>query len=104
MRVGLRLLLASAVAVASAGPALAQNSGTIAGKVTERQTQRPLTGAQVRILGGTRGAVTDDSGSFRIVNVPPGTVQLSVVRIGYGPQSRTVTVTAGGTTAAEFTL
>ena len=104
MRVGLRLLLASAVTLAFAGPALAQNSGTIAGKVTERQTQRPLTGAQVRILGGTRGAVTDDSGSFRIVNVPPGTVQLSVQRIGYGPQSRTVTVTAGGTTAAEFTL
>ncbi|HEV8216535.1 MAG TPA: SusC/RagA family TonB-linked outer membrane protein [Gemmatimonadaceae bacterium] len=104
MRVGLRLLLASAAALASAGPALAQNSGTIAGRVTERQTQRPLTGAQVRILGGTRGVVTDDSGSFRIVNVPPGTVQLSVQRIGYGPQSRTVTVTAGGTATVEFTL
>jgi TonB-linked SusC/RagA family outer membrane protein len=103
MRGGLRQFLAGAFALAFAGPALAQ-SGIIAGKVTERQTQRPLTGAQVRILGGTRGAVTDDSGSYRIVNVPPGTVQLSVQRLGYGPQSRSAVVTAGSTVTVDFAL
>jgi TonB-dependent SusC/RagA subfamily outer membrane receptor len=58
----------------------------------------------VRILGGTRGAVTDDSGSYRIVNVPPGAVQLSVQRLGYGPQSRSVVVTSGSTVTADFAL
>jgi len=104
MRSGLRQFLAGAIALAFAGPAFAQNSGTIAGKVTERATQRPLAGAQVRILGGTRGVVTDDSGSFRIVNVPPGNVQLSVQRLGYGPQSRAIVVTAGSTVTADFAL
>jgi TonB-linked SusC/RagA family outer membrane protein len=103
MRGGLRQILAGAFALAFAGPVLAQ-SGTIAGRVTERQTQRPLSGAQVRILGGTRGAVTDDSGSYRIVNVPPGAVQLSVQRLGYGPQSRSVVVTSGSTVTADFAL
>ena len=103
MRGGLRQFLAGAFVLAFAGPVLAQ-SGTIAGKVTERQTQRPLTGAQVRILGGTRGTVTDDSGSYRIVNVPPGAVQLSVQRLGYGPQSRSVVVTSGSTVTADFAM
>ncbi len=104
MRGGLRLFMAGVISLAFAGPALAQNSGTIAGKVTERQTQRPLAGAQVRILGGTRGAVTDDSGSFRIPNVPVGAVQLSATRIGYGPQSRSIVVTSGSTVTANFEL
>jgi TonB-linked SusC/RagA family outer membrane protein len=103
MRGGLRHFLSGALAVAFAGPVLAQ-SGTIAGKVTDRQTQRPLVGAQVRILGGTRGAVTDDSGSYRIVNVPAGTVQLSAQRLGYGPQSRSIVVTSGSTVTADFAM
>src|SRR5512138_2549916 len=89
---------------ALAPPAFAQATGTITGRVTERQTQRPLVGAQVRVVGSTRGAVTNDSGTYRIINVPAGNLQLAVQRLGYGPQARTVTVTSGGTTTADFAM
>jgi hypothetical protein len=81
------------MALAFASPALAQSTGTITGHVTERQTQRPLGNVQVRIVGTNRGAVTNDSGSYRIANVPAGLAQIAVQRLGYGPQTRSVSVT-----------
>ena len=104
MRRGFRQLLAGAIALAFAVPAIAQSTGTITGRVTERQTQRPLGNVQVRVVGSNRGAVTDDSGSYRITNVPAGPAQVAAQRLGYGPQSRSVSVTAGGTVTADFTM
>jgi TonB-linked SusC/RagA family outer membrane protein len=91
-------------ALAVASPMYAQATGSITGRVTERASDRPLANAQVRIVGTTRGAVTSDSGTYRITNVPTGPVQIAVQRLGYGPQSRTVTVTAGGTATADFAM
>jgi TonB-linked SusC/RagA family outer membrane protein len=104
MRSGLRRFCVAAMSLAVAAPAAAQSIGTITGRITERTTLRPLGSVQVRILGTNRGAATDDSGSYRIVNVPAGTVQIAVQRIGYGPQARTVTVTANATATADFTM
>ena len=101
---GLRSIAAGALALAIASPGFAQATGTIAGRVTERQTQRPLVGAQVRIVGTTRGAVTTDSGTYRIINVSAGPVQIAVQRLGYGPQTRTVAVSSGGTVTVDFAM
>ncbi|HET7372704.1 MAG TPA: SusC/RagA family TonB-linked outer membrane protein [Gemmatimonadaceae bacterium] len=101
---GLHQFAVGALALALASPAYAQATGTITGRVADRQTQRPLVGAQVRIVGSTRGAITNDSGTYRIINVPTGNVQLAVQRLGYGPQTRTVAVSSGGTTTADFAM
>src|ERR1043166_1682139 len=98
MRFELRRLLAAAAALALASPMsragslAAQATGVVTGRVAERASDRPLANAQVRIFGTTRGAVTTDSGTYRIPGVPVGTMQLAVQRLGFGPQSRTVTV------------
>lgn len=99
-----RGLFVPVLALAFAVPAKAQTVGTITGRVIDRQTQRPLASAQVRITGTPRGAQTDDQGLYRIINVPTGVVQLVAQRIGYGPMSRTVAVSANGTTTADFGL
>ena len=104
MRFEVRGLLIAGAALALASPALAQGTGTIVGRVIERVTNRPLLNVQIRIVGTTRGAATNDSGGYRIPNVPVGTVQLSVQRIGYGAQSRTIAVSSENTTNADFTL
>jgi TonB-linked SusC/RagA family outer membrane protein len=101
---GYRRLLAGAMALALAAPAWAQSTGTIAGRVIDRQTQRPLASVQVRIVGTTRGAQTDEGGNYRLVNVAAGVTQLAAQRIGYGQQSRTVNVGATGTTTADFEM
>ncbi len=104
MSSGFRRLLAGAMALVLAAPAWAQSTGTLAGRVIDRQTQRPLGSVQVRIVGTARGAQTAESGAYRIVNVPTGVTQLAAQRIGYGPQARTVNVAANGITTADFQM
>src|SRR5262245_12313339 len=96
--------LLGAFALALVSPAFGQNTGTVAGRVTDRQTERPLANVQVRILGSNRGAVTDDSGSYRVLNIPAGSAQIAVLRLGYGPQSRAITVPAAGSVTADFRM
>src|SRR5215510_14077852 len=96
--------LLGAFALALALPAFGQTTRPVTVPVTDRQTERPLANVQVRILGSNRGAVTDDSGSYRVLNVPAGSAQIAVLRLGYGPQSRAVTVPAAGSVTADFRM
>jgi TonB-linked SusC/RagA family outer membrane protein len=67
-----------------ASPALAQTRA-ITGTVIEEGTRAPLPSAQVVVKGTTIGAVTRENGTFTL-QVPAGTVLLTVRRIGY-PQA-----------------
>jgi TonB-dependent starch-binding outer membrane protein SusC len=96
------LVLAASLLFAPRAPAQ-RTAASISGTVRERGSERPLQGVQVRVVGTQRGATTDASGHYRIVNVAPGSVQLVAQQLGYAPQPRTVTVTAEGATA-DFTL
>lgn len=104
MSSGYRRLLAGAMALAFAAPAWAQSTGLITGRIVDRGTQRPLGGIQVRIVGTTRGAQTDETGAYRIASVPVGVTQLVAQRLGYGAQSRTVNVPENGTVTADFQM
>ncbi len=79
--------------------------GKIAGKVTEAGTGAPLPGANVVITGTTMGAATDDSGSYYILNVPPGKYSVRASMMGYKPMVVVdVIVNAGRTTTVDFAL
>jgi hypothetical protein len=68
-----------------AGPASAQDatSGAITGVVTDASTGAPLAGVTVVAQGpqGEQGDITDDTGHYNIVSLPPGAY---VVRMFYG--------------------
>ena len=66
---------AAAMALAPVGRAAAQqNTGSIAGRVTEAGTGRAINEATISIVGTTRGARTDAEGRYRITGVPAATV------------------------------
>jgi len=96
----LALTLAS---LAGAGRAEAQQA-TVRGTVTDSSSQRGVPGVQVRIVGTTQGAATDEAGRYVLRNVQPGDVMLRVQRIGFAAADRRVTVSAGTETVADFTL
>ena len=87
-----------------ASPLTAQQTGTITGSVTDAATQRPIAGAQVRVLGAELGAVSDAAGGYRIGGVPAGARQVQATRLGYTANTLAVTVGAGGTATANFAL
>jgi len=86
-----------------AAPLAAQN-GAVRGQVVDSVTQQGLLGATVLIQGQPRQTATGADGNFTLSDVPPGTVVLKVTRIGYGPQTKSVTITAGATAEARFVL
>jgi TonB-dependent starch-binding outer membrane protein SusC len=78
--------------------------GTIAGTVRDRATQQPVASAQVSLIGTTRGALTTDQGTYRLTNVPAGSYQVRVLRIGFQASVLPVTVTNGQSTTLDVPL
>jgi TonB-linked SusC/RagA family outer membrane protein len=101
-------VLTLAVAVALTAPVLGAQqpvaTGTITGRVLEQGTNTPLAAAQVFVAGTTRGATTNEAGTYRILGVAPGTVQVRVRRLGYESIVQTVVVAAGQTATQDFTI
>lgn len=65
-------------------PLSAQNyTQTLRGQVIEKQLQKPIPGATIRIEGSTMGTVSDLQGKFTIPNVPIGRITVMVSAIGY---------------------
>jgi TonB-linked SusC/RagA family outer membrane protein len=82
---------------------IAQGTGRVTGRVVD-QSQRPLPGAQVVIVGTQRGAMTNDEGTYAINNAPVGPQLVRARLIGYGGGETRVTVVAGEVVNADFTL
>ncbi len=85
-------------------PTAAQATGTVVGVVRDAATQRPLEAVQVYIAGTGIGALTNAAGRFLLLNVPAGEHTLVAELVGYRSGSQTVTVTAGQSTAVDFSL
>src|SRR2546430_7734189 len=90
------LLLGAGVRIGAA------QQGTIAGLVSDRLNNSPVTGARV-ILGNTnRTALTNASGRYTLGAVPAGSYELRVVAVGFAAVTRAVQLEAGGSAAAEL--
>jgi subtilisin family serine protease len=76
--------------------------GSITGIVTDGQDGSPIAGATV--TDGTRTTTTDATGAYTIVDVPPGTCQVTGGKSGYYSSSVAVTVVSGGSEVANFCL
>jgi len=78
--------------------------GTITGKVTAQGSAQPLADARVLVIGTTIAATTGEDGKYTLRNIPVGSAQLQVLRVGYQSVKRAVTVNNGGTVNADFDL
>lgn len=93
-----------AVLALCAPAASAQETGRVVGRVAATATLQPLVGAQVFVSGLRLGALSNDDGRYVILNVPAGTHTVRVDIIGYASAEQQVTVAAGGTVTADFSL
>ena len=101
------ITVAVATAATSAIPfatATAQATGTISGRVTDLENGQPIVAAQVSIGGTPMGRATGDDGRYLITGVTAGSVTVTVRRIGYQQQTRTVAVRASATVTVDVSL
>ena len=89
----------------STGSVSAQNVGKLSGIVTDNETNEPLVGCNVIILGTTMGASTGPDGTYFILNVHPGKYEVQASMIGYQRVvQKDVVVNSGRTTSLDFKL
>jgi TonB-linked SusC/RagA family outer membrane protein len=84
-------------------PGLAQETGTIIGRVLGA-TGQPIGGVQVTVVAPELGALTDPMGRFRIEGVPAGDQVVRAQSIGYADEEQTVSVPPGGTVEVDFRI
>jgi TonB-linked SusC/RagA family outer membrane protein len=99
-----RLLLLAVAVTLGALPLAAQGTGTLRGRVVEAGSQRPLNGAQVTVVGSGQRAVTNEAGEYSIANLPTGPARVRAELIGHTASEQSVTLAAGQTARADFTL
>ena len=88
-----------------AAPVTAQNAtGIVTGRILDSASRQPLSAVSVRIVGSTNGALSKTDGSFTISLVTAGEHQVRASRIGFAAQTRSVTVTAGGTVSVDIAM
>jgi TonB-dependent receptor len=83
----------------------AQNTGTIVGKLTDKEyNNEPLAFANVLIKGTTKGTTSDFDGLYELANVDPGNYTLVFSFVGYQTIEIPVTVVAGKVTEVNVPM
>lgn len=94
-----------AIIMLMAASLFAQNTGQIAGKVTDASNGEALIGTNALITGTTLGAAVDVDGNYQIRNIPPGTYSVKFSLVGYASKTvEAVVVTAGQTLKLDVIL
>lgn len=83
----------------------AQNTGSISGKLTDKEyDNEPLAFANVLIKGTTKGATSDMEGAYRLENLEAGTYTIIYSFVGYETQELEVTVVANTVTTVNVIM
>lgn len=79
-------------------------TGTIAGKVSIKNSGKALPNAAVYLSNSKTGIYTKNNGTFILKNVPAGTQTVTVNMIGYTKQSKEITVVSNETAVVNFDI
>ena len=93
----MRTIAVLAASFAFATTALGQVSIGIDGRIVD-EGARPIVGARVELMPGSRRVVSNEDGRFSFRNVEPGSYVVGAQRIGYEPSTARVEVTTSGST------
>lgn len=78
--------------------------GTIEGRIFDPRRGEYVENARITIEGTRQEVFSDATGVYRLLNVPAGTVKLSIFYTGRATQTEQVTVTPGATVQRDITL
>lgn len=77
---------------------------SIRGTVVDSETNSPFFGANVFLANTTKGAATNQNGTYFISNIAPGNYELIVSMMGYSVETRQVQIRSADTLEIHFQL
>jgi hypothetical protein len=83
---------------------LTRVAGALAGQLSDSGTGEPVDAATVTLPSVGVGVLTDQRGNFRIEDVPPGEIEITIHHVAYGEQSALVEVSPGNTSVVEIRI
>ncbi len=84
---------------------LANTSGKLTGRITDKKTGEPLIGVNIVVHGTSIGTATDVDGYFVIINISPSVYNVRISSIGYESKIvQGVTINSGQTTTLNEKL
>jgi TonB-linked SusC/RagA family outer membrane protein len=92
-------VVAVVMGLALGTPARAQQTGNIAGSITNKQNGQPVVGAQVFLQNTRYGGLSDASGRYLISNVPAGTYAAVATYLGFADVRQANVVVRAGAVA-----
>lgn len=98
------LLIAVVIVVGCKEDDPIETTGHITGIVTEDGTNDPIFAANVTLAGISSNYKTGDDGKFEIKDLDEGDYTITVEKKGYEVNKKNITVKAGKTTSADFSL
>jgi uncharacterized protein YfaP (DUF2135 family) len=102
-RRGFRLTTAELRVPATPAP-LPLGDAMLVGEVVNAKDNRPVTGAEVRLVGTPLRGTTDDEGRFRITEAPAGPVAIEVSAAGFSTDQLEQELTAAAETPLRVAL
>src|SRR5205809_3353401 len=81
-----------------------QTTGSIKGKITDKQTNAPLPGATVTVKGSLNAVINNNEGYFKLSKLNVGKIILVISYVGYENMELSVNVSNSNTTIADAAL
>ena len=100
----MRSSLAALGCLLAAAAPLAAQQATITGHVTDGATSKAIQGVRLQLVQTGLVITARNDGQYTFGNLGGGSYEVRVVAVGYGPQKKSVTVTAGQTATLDFAL
>lgn len=82
---------------------LAQETGSVAGRVTDAKSKSALPNVNITVLGTQLGTTTHGDGTYRL-KLNPGTYEIQASFVGYNTAKAKISVSADGTVSKDFSL
>jgi len=91
------------IAVLQVAPLAAQGA-TIVGRITAASSSEPIPEARIIVLGTSLFTTSAADGKYTVRNVPAGTAEVRVIRVGFQEQKKSVRTLAGQTATLDFAM
>ncbi len=97
-------LTAVAVLALAVPVSLHAQRGTVTGRITAATTGEPLSDSRVAVVGTSLITTSGGDGRYTIRNVPPGTIDVRVLHVGFQEQKKRLAVSADRPATLDFAM